>query len=248
VAQLPDQVRFLSYRKGTNDSVEPQVSEPTDRRADLTRRHILHAAAHQFAHRNYSQVSLDDILADASVTKGAMYFHFRSKHALAIALIDEHTDVMRATVNDILARRLSALETLLDVSYAIAAQDLSEELARAGLNLIESVGRADGVQAKWLAQWIDSVTGFVQRAIVEGDIDEEVKPEVCARFMVALQMGLRQTSDLSDSHSFFIDLEQIWLVVIRGVVKPDRIAYMKQFIRRRTAVATNTVALRPDLL
>jgi hypothetical protein len=66
--------------------------------------------------------------------------------------------------------------------------------------------------------------------------------------MVALQMGLRQTSDLSDSHSFFIDLEQIWLVVIRGVVKPDRIAYMKQFIRRRTAVATNTVALRPDLL
>ena len=64
------------------------MTEQIDRRADTTRLQILRAASRQFAHKSYSLVSLDDILADAEVTKGAMYFHFRSKHALASAIIE----------------------------------------------------------------------------------------------------------------------------------------------------------------
>lgn len=107
------------------------MTVPGDKRAELTRRQILRAAAHQFAHRPYSQVSLDDILA-AAVTKGAMYFHFRSKYALAVALIDEHTKMGRAAANKVLARRLSGLETLIDISYWFAAHDLSDEVTGRG--------------------------------------------------------------------------------------------------------------------
>ncbi len=64
------------------------MTEHLDRRADTTRVQILRAASHQFARKSYSLVSLDDILADAEVTKGAMYFHFRSKYALASAIIE----------------------------------------------------------------------------------------------------------------------------------------------------------------
>jgi AcrR family transcriptional regulator len=53
------------------------TSNSADGRADTTRRHILRAAAHQFAQRAYHEVGLDDILAEAELTKGAMYFHFR---------------------------------------------------------------------------------------------------------------------------------------------------------------------------
>ena len=66
-------------------------TEPADGRADTTRQQILRAAAHQFARRAYHDVGLDDILAEAELTKGAMYFHFRSKHALAVAIIEQHT-------------------------------------------------------------------------------------------------------------------------------------------------------------
>ena len=67
----------------------PMTMHSTDGRADATRRQILRAASHQFARRAYHDVGLDDILADAELTKGAMYFHFRSKHALAVAIIDK---------------------------------------------------------------------------------------------------------------------------------------------------------------
>ena len=52
------------------------MTESTDKRADSTRDQILRAAAHQFAQRPYYAVGLDDILAEAQLTKGAMYFHF----------------------------------------------------------------------------------------------------------------------------------------------------------------------------
>lgn len=222
------------------------MTESGDKRADLTRRQILRAAAHQFAHRLYSQVSLDDILADAEVTKGAMYFHFRSKYALAMALIDGQIDVNRSATNVVLAQRLSGLETLVDITYVIAVQDLSDELGRAAMNLVESVGRADGVQAKVLGQWTDSFALVLKRAIDEGDVRDDADPVVGGRLLVALYMGLRQTSELSDSRKYFTDLEQSLLVLLRGLAKPDRIGYMNQFIKRRTAVAMETVPLLAD--
>ncbi len=175
-----------------------------------------------------------------------MYFHFRSKYALAVALIDEHTEKGRAAANKVLARRLSGLETLIDISYWFAAHDLSDEVTRAGMNLMASVGLADGLQTKLLSEWVDAFAVIVQRAITEGDVRADVKPEVAGRMVVALHVGLRQSSELSDSQRFLTDLEQIWVVMLAGLATPDRIEYMEQFVKRRTAVAVDTVPLRPE--
>src|SRR5271170_8234299 len=110
------------------------MTETTDTRADSTRQQILRAAAHQFAQQPYHQAGLDDVLAEAELTKGAMYFHFRSKHALALAVIDDQTTRSTEAVADLLARKFSGLETLIDFFYQLAAQDLSEDVARAALH------------------------------------------------------------------------------------------------------------------
>src|SRR5271163_1284455 len=98
----------------------PMTTNSTEGRADTTRRQILEAASHQFARRPYHDVGLDDILAEAELTKGAMYFHFRSKHALAVAIIQRHTVTNAVAVEQLLARKLSGLETLIEFSYLIA--------------------------------------------------------------------------------------------------------------------------------
>ena len=98
----------------------PAVSDPIDRRADTTRLQILRAASRQFARKSYSLVSLDNILADAEVTKGAMYFHFRSKHALATAIIDIASPWPGVRSTNCFALKLSGLETLIDITYFIA--------------------------------------------------------------------------------------------------------------------------------
>jgi AcrR family transcriptional regulator len=213
------------------------VTEQIDRRADSTRVQILRAASRQFAHKSYSLVSLDDILADAEVTKGAMYFHFRSKHALASAIIEYRAAVARGAVNELLALKLSGLETLIDISYLIAVEDIGDELARAGLNLLESIGRTDGLQASVLGDWVAAFAAITRKAVDEGDIVEHHDPQGIALLLVSMYLGLRQTSNLAEPERFLRDLQQAWALMLPGIAKPDRIDYLTQFIKRRTAVA-----------
>src|SRR5271165_2433403 len=88
----------------------PTMTETTDTRADTTRQQILRAAARQFARLPYHQVGLDDVLAEAELTKGAMYFHFRSKHALALAIIEDQATEAKAVIAALEARKFSGLE------------------------------------------------------------------------------------------------------------------------------------------
>jgi TetR/AcrR family transcriptional repressor of nem operon len=211
-----------------------------DGRADTTRRHILKAASHQFARRAYHDVGLDDILAEAELTKGAMYFHFRSKHALAVAIIERQTAAGTVAVENLLARELSGLETLIDFSYLTAVQDLTSDGVRAALNLLESVGRSEGLQERLLSGWIRALAGVAEKAIAEGDIDHTCDPQDVGRLIVSLHMGLRQTSDLDDAQRFLLDLERSWSLLLAGVLRPDRMDYFGQFVRRRAALAINS--------
>jgi AcrR family transcriptional regulator len=211
------------------------VTEPLDRRADATRLQILRAASRQFAHKSYNLVSLDDILADADVTKGAMYFHFRSKHALASAIVEHRAELARAAVDELLARKLSGLESLIDISFLIAIDDIGDESARAGLNLLESIGRTDGLRSDVLAQWVAVFIGITRKAAEEGDIVAD--PEIVAKLLVSMYLGLRQTSNPAEPDQFLRDLENTWALVLPGFTKPERIAYVTQFIKRRTAIA-----------
>ncbi|OBH33059.1 TetR family transcriptional regulator [Mycobacterium sp. E342] len=222
------------------------TTHSSDGRADATRRQILRAASHQFARRPYHDVGLDDILAEAQLTKGAMYFHFKSKHALAAELIDKQIAAATVAVGELLTRGLSGLETLIDFSYLIAVQDIKTDLVRAGLNLIESVGSSEGLQDTLMNGWVNALSDVVRQAIDEGDIDGQCDPHDVGRLMVSLHMGLRKTSNLDEPERFLLDLERCWMLILGGILQPDRADYFRQFLRRRAALAVNAGSTGED--
>jgi AcrR family transcriptional regulator len=223
------------------------VTEQFDRRSDTTRQQILRAAARQFAHNTYSRVNLDDVLADAEVTKGAMYFHFRSKHALASAVVEQRAAEARDSVDALLARKLSGLETLIDISYLLAIDDIGDESTRAGFNLLESIGRTDNLQLNVVGDWMAAFSRIIRKAVDEGDIPAGSDPDDIARLVVSMYLGLRQTSSLGKPEQFLRDLETAWTMVLPGFVNSDRIGYLTQFIKRRTGVAVKRATpLQPD--
>ena len=218
------------------------MSDATDKRSDTTREQILRAAAHQFAQRPYYAVGLDDILADAQLTKGAMYFHFRSKHALALAIVDEQTVRSGAAFQELFTRKLSGLETLIDVSFLITMADITEDVTRAAFNLLESVGRTEKLQERLLGGWIQLLGEIAGRGIREGDIVDRGDPEDIGRLLVSIYMGLRQASKLDDPVVLLGDYEKALSTVLRGIVQPDKIDYFAQFLKRRTALAIKAVS------
>lgn len=215
------------------------MADSTDRRADATRQQIIRAAAHQFAERPYHDVGLDDILAEAELTKGAMYFHFRSKHALALAVIDEQLARAETAVQALVDRNLSGLETLIDIGYLMAVEDINRDIARAVLHLLPVVGRVDALQNTVLNNAVQALSVVTERAIAEGDV-VDVDPQDVSRTLMSLYLGLRQSGDLDEPEQFLRQLERLLTVVLPGVVPTDRVDYFRQFVRRRTALAIKT--------
>lgn len=218
------------------------MTEVVDKKSGSTRLDIIRAAAREFALKPYTLVNLDDILARADVTKGAMYTHFRSKNALARAIVEHRTVLAQAVVADLQTPSSSALETLIDVSYLVATADIGENMARASLNLLESVGRFDGFQAKIGVLWVEGFADIVRQAIQEGDVVHTSDPAAVGRLIVSMYLGLRQTSDLDEPKTLFGDLEAVWLLLLPGFADPQRLDYLRAFIRRRTALAIRNTA------
>ena len=58
-------------------------------RSEATRQKIIAAAVELFSETGYADAGLGDIIEGAELTKGALYYHFDSKDALAAAVIEE---------------------------------------------------------------------------------------------------------------------------------------------------------------
>ena len=218
------------------------MTEASVRRADTTRQRLIAAASRQFAHRGYSMVSLDDILAEAELTKGAMYFHFSSKQALALAIIDDLTEMSRATVIESVARKMSGLETLIDVVYLLAVQDTHHEVARSGVRLLETLDITSTLPPTLWQSWIEFVTTLIQKAVTEGDIVDHHDPEDIAKMLVALWAGNRRISDLDQPEHYLNNLQKTWTLALPTFTNPNRLDYFTQFIQRRHALALKKVS------
>jgi len=82
---------------------------------DLRRSEILNQAMALFLSRGYDNVSLNDIIANAGISKGVFYHYFLSKEALLAALADRFAQQTLAKLDDVLTdqtlnplRRLNA--------------------------------------------------------------------------------------------------------------------------------------------
>jgi TetR/AcrR family transcriptional regulator, transcriptional repressor for nem operon len=221
--------------RGDRDQTGRAMTEPSERQAGTTRQRLIAAASRQFAHHPYSMVSLDDILAEAELTKGAMYFHFSSKQALASAIIDDLTEMSRAAVTELLARKMSGLETLIDLVYRLAVQNTQHEVARAGVRLLDTLDNTTAPPTALWQSWIELVTTLIQKAVTEGDVIDRHNPQDIAETLVALWVGIRRISEPDQPERHFDNLQKACILVLPSFTNPDRIDYFTQFIKRRHA-------------
>jgi AcrR family transcriptional regulator len=106
-------------------------------RAERTREAIIRAAAAVFERDGFTTAPLGDITRKATVTKGALYFHFASKRELALAVVDEAADTVHWLLADARSRQDAELplQILIDLSHALVGRLADDQVLRAGLRL-----------------------------------------------------------------------------------------------------------------
>jgi AcrR family transcriptional regulator len=192
-------------------------------RAVETRAAIIRGAAAAFEQRGYGSTSLTQVSAAAGVTKGALYFHFDSKEALAVAIIDaQHEDSVGAG-RRLLDDNVPGLWALVSMSYELARQLRDDLIVSAGVRLtIEAANFTTPVSAPYV-DWMAACEEFLQRGKAAGDVAPTVDVQAAARFFIAAFTGVQVVSDvLTKRGDIDLRLTDMWSLILPGLVAPER--------------------------
>lgn len=157
-------------------------------RAVRTRRAVLEAAATVFAEHGYTAATVADILKAAGVTKGALYFHFDSKEALAKGVLEVQADKP-------LPEQEVKLQEMVDVAMSVAHRLVYDPVLRAGARLSsDPIGRRHYGSAWPL--WVNMLTEVVSEAHRRGETLPHVDPREIAEMVVSAFNGVQLYAQL----------------------------------------------------
>ena len=108
------------------------MARRTKEEAAKTRARILASALSLFAKKGYTHTTFTDIAARLELTKGAVYWHFESKEALLVALLDEMLAKFRRQISELLPSGEDSFDGLsfpgvADMMVRTAAQIIGDE-------------------------------------------------------------------------------------------------------------------------
>ena len=163
------------------------------RRAKETREGILEAAAIQFSRTGYAGTSINDIHRNANSTKGAMYFHFANKEAIAHQLLYRWSEAVSETIAKAEATGQPADRQILIVYRELARRVETEAITRAGLVLCLDSTITDAYIT--YEDWTEDLTPLVIDAIRSGALDcaesmSRLAESLCAGFIGAVQVAV----------------------------------------------------------
>ena len=210
---------------------------PIQLRAIDTRRNALRGAAAVIDRRGYEAATIAEIVQESNITRGALYFHFPSKEAIAQAIIAEQGAWLRQYNVEV----SPPVQTIVDISYAFVDALLADPLMRASIRMtIDRAADHDSV-ARGYGVWIAKIETLLARARAAGTLNPGVRLEECAYTITSAMTGLQLTSDALTGRQDLTDrVEGFWRLVVPAIVRPERTASVdvRPPARRRRAVAS----------
>ncbi len=161
---------------------------------ERTRERLLQAAFREIYRSGFQSASLDTILASAGVTKGALYYYFKSKQGLGYAVVDE---VIAPYNYGQWVRPLQGGKDPIDALIA-AVRAIPVRLAdvRGGcqlINLAQEMSPLDAGFRKRLAAifdvWRDAVASVLREGQIRGSVRRDVEPADAAGLLIAMVEG-----------------------------------------------------------
>ncbi|MFE2876867.1 ScbR family autoregulator-binding transcription factor [Streptomyces roseus] len=157
-------------------------------RAIRTRQAILSAAAKVFEEYGYQAATISQILTEAGVTKGALYFHFQSKDDLAQGVLGEQDQRI------LVPSRASKVQEIVDMVMLHAYRLQTDPMVRAGVRLTMDQ-LAQGLDRSGpFVRWAEVVTATLRKAQEQGELLPHVVPEETADVIVGTFAGIQSMS------------------------------------------------------
>jgi AcrR family transcriptional regulator len=166
-----------------------------DRRREMTRRHLLDAAAVVFARDGFHGASLDDVAATAGFTKGAVYSNFKGKDELFVAVFEDRLtreeQEMQRVLHDSMG--INNVDDQLPLVRSVIERTWDDEWTALYLEFVLYARRNPESQAKLVAsarRHREATIGMLERVYESVGVLPDVPVPVLATISMALFEGL----------------------------------------------------------
>lgn len=197
----------------------------TKEEAAVTRAILLKTALSVFSAKGYSAATLDDVAKAAKVTRGAIYWHFKSKADLYNTLIEEVSARGAVVVQQAIAEGGTLIEILRRVFVRQCVLIEEDKKARAVMELALfktsldpelQTGRKKQLEAG--SALVAGITDAMRMGVDQGLLRNDIDPTDMARAFLALENGAIQMWLLSPkSFSLKASAESFADILITGL-------------------------------
>jgi Transcriptional regulator len=181
------------------------------KKAEATRSMILNKAFELIYVKGYQTTSIDDIIATTQVTKGAFYYHFKTKDEMGLAIINE---ILKPTLTNSFIEPLQTEENPLDaiynlmdnllmkndflkVEYGCPASNFTQEMTPWNSEFNKALNELT-------QEWTKAITATIERGKKSGTIRKDVNAKQVTIFVMSGYWGIRNLGKLENSKKVYV--------------------------------------------
>jgi TetR/AcrR family transcriptional repressor of nem operon len=181
------------------------------KKAEATRLNILQKAFELIYAKGYQTTSIDHVIATTQVTKGAFYYHFKTKDEMGLAIINEilkptmansffeplqKTQDPLAAIYDLMDNLLMKNE-FLKVEYGCPAANFTQEMTPWNADF----GK---VLDELTTQWTKAMTAAIEEGQKKGLIRKEANAGQITLFVISGYWGIRSFGKLENDKKVYL--------------------------------------------
>lgn len=183
------------------------------RAPEQTRKNIINSAFDEIRTYGYQGCSLDRILKNAKVTKGALYHHFENKAALGIAVLDEVIETfLYKQWGPSLENQDDPIQCMIDRINEMVEKRFAEDLPVLGLplgNFVQEMAPLDKTfllrVRKLFKLWQELIAVALQQGQAAGTVRKDINIEQSALFLVTAYEGVTSIVRASQTREMLQD-------------------------------------------
>ncbi len=159
-------------------------------KGEETKERIIDASLELLHRRGYYDTSINDIIDNSGIKKGSLYFHYKSKDALIIEVLNEALERYEKQINEGV-KHATASDQIIDMIDAITGYHMKGDISKGCLfgNMALEIGH-DGSDISVLVEsifkrWENQFISLLTQAEKKGEIKLKEPVEVLARMLLA---------------------------------------------------------------
>lgn len=187
-----------------------------------TRETLLDAAAIEFERRGVAGTRIEDVAQRASVTRGALYFHFKTVENMARVILENQDDIWPDIISDVRSRDLRGLAAVRELSARVVNRTQDDLRMRAGMLIAGEMGEQNTLRA-FFQRWQDALIPLLQQAIADREISDDVDIRVTAAVVVQAAWGvLLVAREFGTAGGVGEQFDSMWVHLLQGLQAGQR--------------------------